>query len=211
MECVRFIAAFHGRGATLPLRDPDALVGLCYNAGANRYCPAMYERFTDRARKVMALARDEAQRRGSLSMTTTHVLLGLLTEGSGVAAHALQRLNVDFETLKSALIADMTVAALSLPTIEPGSGRQQSGWRRAISILPTWMTSRSFPQATETKRLVEHALLEARALQHNYVGTEHLLLGLLAEPECAATKLLFAQGLKGRDIRQEVLGPLRTP
>lgn len=156
----------------------------------------------------MALARDEAQRRGSLSMTTTHVLLGLLKEGSGVAAHALQRLNVDFETLKSALIADMTVAEPSLPTIAPGPDRPQSAWRRGISVMRTWMTSGSFPQAAETKRLVEHALLEARALRHNYVGTEHLLLGLLDEPRCAAAKVLLIQGLNGDEVRREILSVL---
>ncbi len=143
----------------------------------------MYERFTDRARKVMQLANQEAQRFNHEYIGTEHILLGLVKEGSGVAANVLKNLDVDLRKIR-----------LEVEKIV------QSG--------PDMVTMGKLPQTPRAKKVIEYAVEEARNLGHNYVGTEHLLLGLLREQEGVAAQVLMNLGLKLEDVREEVLNLL---
>ncbi len=143
----------------------------------------MYERFTDRARKVMQLANQEAQRFNHEYIGTEHVLLGLIKEGSGVAANVLKNLDVDLRKIR------MEVEKLV-----------QSG--------PDMVTMGKLPQTPRAKKVIEYSMEEARNLNHNYVGTEHILLGLLREQEGVAAQVLMNLGLKLEDVREEVLNLL---
>ncbi|MCC7421380.1 MAG: ATP-dependent Clp protease ATP-binding subunit [Planctomycetaceae bacterium] len=143
----------------------------------------MYERFTDRARKVMQLANQEAQRFNHEYIGTEHILLGLVKEGSGVAANVLKNLDVDLRKIR-----------LEVEKIV------QSG--------PDMVTLGKLPQTPRAKKVIEYAMEEARNLNHNYVGTEHLLLGLLREQEGVAAQVLMNLGLKLEDVREEVLNLL---
>src|SRR6187200_1931560 len=143
----------------------------------------MYERFTDRARKVMQLANQEAQRFNHEYIGTEHILLGLVTEGSGVAANVLK--NLDIALRKIRLEVEKIV---------------QSG--------PDMVTMGKLPQTPRAKKVIEYSIEEARNLGHNYVGTEHLLLGLLREQEGVAAQVLMNLGLKLEDVREEVLSLL---
>src|SRR3954452_20130826 len=145
----------------------------------------MYERFTDRARKVMQLANQEAQRFNHEYVGTEHVLLGLVSEGAGVAANVLKNLNVDLRKVRS----EVEKMAQHGPDLEDR------------------LTGR-LPQTPYAKKAIEYAIEEARALNHNYVGTEHLLLGLLREEEGVAAQVLMNLGLKLEDVREEVLNLL---
>jgi len=143
----------------------------------------MYERFTDRARKVMQLANQEAQRFNHEYIGTEHILLGLVKEGSGVAANVLKNLDVDLRKIR-----------LEVEKIV------QSG--------PDMVTMGKLPQTPRAKKVIEYAMEEARNLNHNYVGTEHLLLGLIREQEGVAAQVLMNLGLKLEDVREEVLNLL---
>ena len=143
----------------------------------------MYERFTDRARKVMQLANQEAQRFNHEYIGTEHILLGLVKEGSGVAANVLKNLEVDLRKIR-----------LEVEKIV------QSG--------PDMVTMGKLPQTPRAKKVIEYAMEEARNLNHNYVGTEHLLLGLIREQEGVAAQVLMNLGLKLEDVREEVLNLL---
>ncbi len=143
----------------------------------------MYERFTDRARKVMQLANQEAQRFNHEYIGTEHVLLGLIKEGSGVAANVLKNLQVDLRKIR-----------LEVEKIV------QSG--------PETVTMGKLPQTPRVKKVIEYAMEEARSLNHNYVGTEHILLGLLREQEGVAAQVLVNLGLKLDEVREEVLNLL---
>ena len=143
----------------------------------------MYERFTDRARKVMQLANQEAQRFNHEYIGTEHILLGLIKEGTGVAANVLKNLDVDLRKIR------LEVEKLV-----------QSG--------PDMVTMGKLPQTPRAKKVIEYSIEEARNLNHNYVGTEHLLLGLLREQEGVAAQVLMNLGLKLEDVREEVLNLL---
>ncbi|MFA8017384.1 ATP-dependent Clp protease ATP-binding subunit [Bremerella cremea] len=143
----------------------------------------MYERFTDRARKVMQLANQEAQRFNHEYIGTEHILLGLIKEGSGVAANVLKTLEVDLRKIR------LEVEKLV-----------QSG--------PDMVTMGKLPQTPRAKKVIEYSMEEARNLNHNYVGTEHILLGLLREQEGVAAQVLMNLGLKLEDVREEVLNLL---
>src|SRR3989440_767163 len=143
----------------------------------------MYERFTDRARKVMQLANQEAQRFNHEYIGTEHILLGLVKEGSGVAANVLKNLDIDLRKIR-----------LEVEKIV------QSG--------PDMVTMGKLPQTPRAKKVIEYSIEEARNLNHNYVGTEHLLLGLLREQEGVAAQVLINLGLKLEDVREEVLNLL---
>jgi ATP-dependent Clp protease ATP-binding subunit ClpC len=143
----------------------------------------MYERFTDRARKVMQLANQEAQRFNHEYIGTEHMLLGLVKEGTGVAANVLK--NLDVELRKIRLEVEKLV---------------QSG--------PEMITMGKLPQTPRAKKVLEYSMEEARNLQHNFVGTEHILLGLLREQEGVAAQVLINLGLKLEDVREEVLNLL---
>ncbi len=143
----------------------------------------MYERFTDRARKVMQLANQEAQRFNHEYIGTEHILLGLVKEGSGVAANVLRNLDVDLRKIR------LEVEKLV-----------QSG--------PEMVTIGKLPQTPRAKKVIEYSMEEARNLNHNYVGTEHILLGLLREQEGVAAQVLMNLGMKLEDVREEVLNLL---
>jgi len=143
----------------------------------------MFERFTDRARKVMALANQEAQRFNHEYIGTEHILLGLVKEGSGVGATVLKNLDVDIKKLRLEV-------------------------EKLVKSGPDMVTMGKLPQTPRAKKVIEYAIEEARALNHNYVGTEHILLGLLRENEGIAAQVLMNLGLKLEDVRQEVLNLL---
>src|SRR6188472_2639881 len=143
----------------------------------------MYERFTDRARKVMQLANQEAQRFNHEYIGTEHILLGLVKEGSGVAANVLKNLDVDLRKIRLEV-------------------------EKIVQAGPDMVTMGRLPQTPRAKKVIEYSIEEARNLNHNYVGTEHLLLGLLREQEGVAAQVLMNLGLKLEDVREEVLNLL---
>lgn len=140
----------------------------------------MYERFTDRARKVMMLANQEAQRFYHEYIGAEHVLLGLVKEGTGTAAHVLKNLD-----------------------IEPDKVRREA--ENIIQPGPERVITGKLPQTPCAKQLLECSMEEARKLNHDYVGTEHLLLGLLRVEEGVAVHVLWHLGLKSEQVREEVL------
>lgn len=140
----------------------------------------MLERFTDRARKVLQLANQEAQRFCHEYIGTEHILLGLVKEGSGVAANVLKNLDIDLRKVR------LEVEKLV-----------QSG--------PDMLPQDKLPQTPRAKKVMELAVEEARLLRHNYVGTEHILLGLLRENEGVAAQVLLNLGLSLQEVREEVL------
>jgi ATP-dependent Clp protease ATP-binding subunit ClpA len=145
----------------------------------------MYERFTDRARKVMQLANQEAQRFNHGHIGTEHLLIGLTKEGTGVAANVLKNLDVDLRKLR------LEVEKIVRPV-----------------VLADQMILGKLPHTPQTKQVIENALDTARGLGHNHVGTEHLLLGILQLVECVAAQVLANLGVKPDDARTEVVALL---
>lgn len=143
----------------------------------------MFERFTDRARKVMQLANQEAQRFNHEYIGTEHILLGLVKEGSGVAANVLKNLDIDLKKVRVEV-------------------------EKFVQTGPDMVTIGRLPQTPRAKKVIDYSIEEARNLNHNYVGTEHLLLGLLREQEGVAAQVLMSLGLKLEDVREEVLNLL---
>src|SRR5918992_5300719 len=150
---------------------------------AGRWEMDMFERFTDRARKVMALANQEAQRFNHEYIGTEHILLGLVKEGSGVGANVLKNLDVDLRKVRLEV-------------------------EKLVKSGPDMVTMGKLPQTPRAKKVIEYAIEEARNLNHNYVGTEHLLLGLLREHDGVAAQVLMNLGLKLEEVREEVLNLL---
>lgn len=142
----------------------------------------MFQRFTDRARKIMALANQEAVRFKVPSIAPEHVLIGITHEGTGVAANALKNLDVDLRKLNFEL-----VKLLTSPTPDKPASQTTSG---------------------QTKAIIEFAIAECRQLGHNHVGTEHLLLGLLRAPSPDMAPLLTRFGLRIEDVRAEIINLL---
>jgi ATP-dependent Clp protease ATP-binding subunit ClpC len=136
--------------------------------------------FTDRVRKVLAMAREEAIRLQHDYVGTEHILLGLIREGEGVAAAVLMNLNVDLEQIHERIEDSVRKGKATI----------------ALGELP--YTSRA-------KKVLEYAMAEARELNHSYVGTEHLLLGLLREEKGIAAQVLNALGVSLEDARAETL------
>ena len=143
----------------------------------------MFERFTDRARKVMALANQEAQRFNHEYIGTEHILLGLVKEGSGVGANVLKNLGVDLHKVRVEV-------------------------EKLVKAGPDMVTMGKLPTTPRAKKVTEYAIEEARNLNHNYIGTEHLLLGLLREHDGVAAQVLMNLGLKLEEVREEVLNLL---
>ncbi|MDP6601987.1 MAG: ATP-dependent Clp protease ATP-binding subunit [Phycisphaerales bacterium] len=143
----------------------------------------MFERLTDRARKVMALANQEAQRFNHEYIGTEHILLGLVKEGSGVGANVLKHLSIDLRKVRLEV-------------------------EKLVKSGPDMVTMGKLPQTPRAKKVIEYSIEEARSLNHNYVGTEHLLLGLLREQEGVAAQVLLNLGLKLEEVREEVLNLL---
>lgn len=143
----------------------------------------MFERFTDRARKIMALANQEAQRFKHEYIGTEHILIGLVKEGRGVAATVLKSMNADVNKLRLEVEKHT----------KPG---------------PEMVAMGKLPYTPAVKNLIEYSMEEARSLNHNYVGTEHLLLGLLREQDNTGAQVLINLGFNLEAIRGEVLNLL---
>jgi len=140
----------------------------------------MFNRFTERARKVIILAKEEARRFNHDYIGTEHMLLGLIREGEGVAAAVLQKLGVSLENIR------LEIEKL----VQPG---------------PTTQIIGDIPFTPRAKKTLELAAEEARSLGHNYIGTEHLLLGLIREGEGVASQVLLNLGLDLNTVRNEVM------
>jgi ATP-dependent Clp protease ATP-binding subunit ClpC len=144
---------------------------------------AMFNRFTERARKVILLAKEEAKRFNHDYIGTEHILLGLVREGEGVAAAVLASFGLTSDKIR------IEVEKL----VQPG---------------PTTVISGDLPFTPKAKKVMELATEEARALGHNYIGTEHLLLGLIREGEGVASQVLMNLGLELERVREEVMNLL---
>jgi ATP-dependent Clp protease ATP-binding subunit ClpA len=142
--------------------------------------------FTERVRKVLAMAREEAARLHHEYVGTEHILLGLVREGEGVAALVLQNLGVKLDDIKQKIEA----------TVKTGKAGQTTG--------------PDLPYATPAKKVLELAMAEARYLNHQYVGTEHVLLGLIREGHGAAAQVITSFGLTIDAARAGVLEILGT-
>jgi ATP-dependent Clp protease ATP-binding subunit ClpA len=144
----------------------------------------MFEQFTDRAGKVMALANQEAQRLNHEYVGTEHILLGLVKEGTGIGANALRNLNVDLRRVRVEV-------------------------EKLVKRGPDMVTLGKLPMTPRAQKVVKYAILEARSIHHNYVGTEHLLLGLLREEDGVAAQVLRNAGVRLDALLMEVrlLGP----
>ena len=114
----------------------------------------MFDRFTDRAKKVMNLARQEAQRFNHEYLGTEHVLLGLVQEGSGVAANVLKNMGIDLNKIRMEV-------------------------EKIVKTGPSMVTMGQLPFTPRAKKVLELSMEEAGTIGHNYIGTEHLLLGLI--------------------------------
>ena len=136
--------------------------------------------FTERVRHVLAMAREQAVALNHEYVGTEHILLGLLAEGEGVAATVLQNLDVELEELSQA-----TVAGLK-------RGKSTDG-------------APDLPYTSRAKKVLELGMSEARAMQHSYVGTEHLLLGLLREEHGIAAQMLTSFGVTIENAHAETL------
>jgi ATP-dependent Clp protease ATP-binding subunit ClpC len=146
----------------------------------------MNERFTDRARKAMQLANQEAQRFNHEYIGTEHILLGLVKEGSGVPARVFKSLGIDLRRIR--LEVDKIVQA-----------------------KPDTLRAGKLPQTPQAMKVVANSVEEARNLNHNYVGTEHLLLGLLGEEEGVGAQVLINLGLTLPVIKDETKKVIAEP
>ncbi len=143
----------------------------------------MFNRFTERARKVIILAKEEAKRFNHDYIGTEHILLGLIREGEGVASAVLQNLGLTSDNIR------MEIEKL----VQPG---------------PATVVSGDIPFTPRAKKVIELAMDEAHNLGHNYIGTEHLLLGLIREGEGVASQVLLNLGLDLNRVRSEVINLL---
>ncbi len=141
--------------------------------------PNMFERFTDRARRIVVLAQEEARMLNHNYIGTEHILLGMIHEGEGVAAKALESLGISLEGVRA--------------QVEEIIGRGQQ--------VPTG----HIPFTDRGKKVMELSLREALQLGHNYIGTEHLLLGLIREGEGVAAQVLVKLGAELTRVRQQVI------
>lgn len=144
--------------------------------------------FTDRARKVLDLAHQEAVRTSSGFIGTEHLLVGLIAEGSGVAANVLKNWQITLDSLRE--------------HIKPSANND------------TWsldIPKGTVEQSPKVKKAIEAAIKEADELKHNYIGTEHLLLGLLDVERTFALQIIKDLGVSANDIREDVLNLLGFP
>ena len=140
----------------------------------------MFERYTERARRVLFFARYEASQLGSISIETEHLLLGLIREGKGLTSRIFARSHLSLENIRKEI-----------------EGR--TVFREKVS------TSVEIPFSTETKRALQHGAEEADRLLHNYIGTEHLLLGILREERSVAASILSEKGMRLNTVREDVV------
>ena len=146
----------------------------------------IFDRFTERAKKVLGLARKEAQDLNHDYIGTEHLLLGLIREGGGVAANVLRNLGVDIDRIREEVSR----------YVQPGPAMKVMG---------------KLPFTPRVKKVLELSLEEAIELGHNYVGTEHLLLGLIRENDGVAAHVLLDMGLRLDEVRDAVLELLGSP
>jgi ATP-dependent Clp protease ATP-binding subunit ClpA len=139
----------------------------------------MFERFTDRARRVVVLAQEEARMLNHNYIGTEHILLGLIHEGEGVAAKALESLGISLEAVRQ--------------QVEEIIGQGQQAPSGHIPFTP------------RAKKVLELSLREALQLGHNYIGTEHILLGLIREGDGVAAQVLVRLGADLNRVRQQVI------
>ena len=139
----------------------------------------MFERFTDRARRVVVLAQEEARMLNHNYIGTEHILLGLIHEGEGVAAKALESLGISLEAVRQ--------------QVEEIIGQGQQAPSGHIPFTP------------RAKKVLELSLRESMQLGHNYIGTEHILLGLIREGEGVAAQVLVRLGADLSRVRQQVI------
>ena len=139
----------------------------------------MFERFTDRARRVVVLAQDEARMLNHNYIGTEHILLGLLHEGEGVAAKALESLGISLDAVRQ--------------QVEEIIGQGQQAPSGHIPFTP------------RAKKVLELSLRESLQLGHNYIGTEHILLGLIREGDGVAAQVLVRLGADRNRVRQQVI------
>jgi ATP-dependent Clp protease ATP-binding subunit ClpC len=139
----------------------------------------MFEKFTDRARQVIVLAQEEARTLNHNYIGTEHLLLGLIHEGEGVAARALESLGISLEDVRR-----------DVEEIVPRGQHELSG---------------HIPFTPRAKKVLELSLRESQQLGHDYIGTEHILLGLIREGEGVAAQVLVALGADRQRVRQQVL------
>jgi hypothetical protein len=139
----------------------------------------MFERYTERARRVLFFARYEASQLGSINIETEHLLLGLTREGKGLTSTLFARANLSLQSIRQEI-------------------ERRVGFREKLS------TSVEIPFTVETKRVLQFAADEADRLLHNYIGTEHLLLGLLREERGVAATLLTGAGLTLQQVRSDI-------
>jgi ATP-dependent Clp protease ATP-binding subunit ClpC len=145
----------------------------------------VFERFTDRARRVVVLAQEEARFLNHNYIGTEHILLGLLNEGEGIAAQALESLDIDLASVRDEVVKII------------GQGQQSP--------------SGHIPFTPRAKKVLELSLREALQLGHNYIGTEHILLGLIREGEGVAAQVLQQLGAELQKVRQTVIQLLSGP
>src|SRR4028118_1142241 len=145
----------------------------------------MFERFTERARQVVVLAQEEARILKHNYIGTEHILLGLLREEEGLAARVLESLDITVERVRAQVVRIV------------GSGEE--------------VTSGQIPFTPRAKKVLELALREALSLGHNYIGTEHILLGLVRENDGVAARILLAFDADSEKIRNEVIRMLSGP
>lgn len=140
----------------------------------------MFERYTEGARRVLFFARYEASELGNLSIETQHLLLGLIREGKGLTCRIFARANISLEELRQEIV-----------------GRTAFQEKVATSV--------EIPFSAETKRVLEHTADEANRLRHDYIGTEHLLLGILREERSVAASALTGKGLRLDAVRDAIV------
>ena len=140
----------------------------------------MFERYTERARRVLFFARYEASQLGSISIETEHLLLGLIREGKGLTSRIFSRAHLSLENIRKEI-----------------EGR--TVFREKVS------SSVEIPFSTETKRVLQFAAEEADRLLHNYIGTEHLLLGILREERSVASEVLSEKGMRLNTAREDIV------
>jgi len=146
----------------------------------------MFKKFTERARRVIILAREEAERCQHEYLGTEHILLGIIKDGGGIAILVLQRLGVDIKHLK--------------PEIE-----------RNLPLSSNTLVVGDIPFTSRAKKVLEYAVEEARAMGHSYIGTEHILIGLIKEKDGVAYRILSSFGLQYSDIKEQTINLLREP
>src|ERR1700675_2434898 len=145
----------------------------------------MFDKFTNRAKQVIKLAKKEAQRMNHNYLGTEHVLLGLLKLGQGIAVNVLRNFNLDYDTVRAEV-------------------------ERLVGFGPEIQVYGDAALTGKVKKVFEFANEEAAALNHNYVGTEHLLLALLRQTDGVAAQVLENLNANQKDLRREILKELET-